>query len=110
MDQGQKHEQWPAPSAGGLKQQIAAFNNQAEKTQKNLDKNPFSDTYERPAHKITDNRYGRPEQGSKTERRGIAAGTSVKRNAVQTMIVRTIFFYQIQEITYFEKFNSSVKS
>lgn len=34
----------------------------------------FSGQYEQPTHSKADERYGRPEQGSKTERRGIKAG------------------------------------
>jgi len=62
---------------GGLKDQIRIFNKISESQATNLNRNPYSETYERPDHKLTDNRYGRPEQGSKTERRGIAAGIHI---------------------------------
>ncbi len=57
-----------------LNQTISKFNKTADQTEKNLAKNPFSGTYERPVHKLTDDRYGRPEAGSLTEKRGIRAG------------------------------------
>jgi len=59
---------------GKLSDRVSAFNQQAEQTQKKLDANPFSDTYQKPdIHKGVD-RYGRPPKGSLTEIRGIKAG------------------------------------
>lgn len=59
-----------------LKNTIAMFNQMSTETDDKLKVNPFSDTYERPEHKSTDYRYGRPTQGSLTEKRGITAGRS----------------------------------
>lgn len=59
---------------GRLKDHIDNFNKLSETQNRNLNKNPYSETYERPEHRRTNETYGRPEQGSKTERRGIAAG------------------------------------
>jgi len=64
---------------GSLKQTVQMFNTKADETQKKIDKNPYSDTYQRPEYKVTDERYGRPEQGSLTEKRSIAAGQYIFR-------------------------------
>lgn len=64
----------PRMEKGKLKNTIAMFESMSEETEEKLKVNPYSDTYEKPEHKITDHRYGRPTQGSLTERRGIAAG------------------------------------
>lgn len=61
-------------SAPSLRDTIAAYNNRADDNAQKLRRNPFSDQYEQPAHSKNDGRYGRPEAGSKTERRGIKAG------------------------------------
>ena len=58
-----------------LSKTISKFNATANETEAKLAKNPFSGTYERPVHKLTDDRYGRPEAGSLTEKRGIKAGS-----------------------------------
>lgn len=60
--------------AARLKDTVDKFNAKAENTQQKLDKNPFSDTYVKPDYKKTDERYGRPEAGSLTEKRGVKAG------------------------------------
>lgn len=77
--ENQQQDNWRAVSAssGSLKKQIDKYNKGADELQEKLDRNPYSDTYQRPDHKKTDDRYGRPEQGSKTERRGIAAGFNI---------------------------------
>ncbi len=59
-----------------LNQTISKFNKTADESKKNLAKNPFSERYKRPVHKLSDERYGRPEAGSLTEKRGIRAGTA----------------------------------
>lgn len=66
----------PRMSAGdkSLKDRISLYNERATNAEKNLEKNPFSDTYKQQHHDINDESYGRPEAGSLTERRGIAAG------------------------------------
>lgn len=59
---------------GKLQDRVSKFNQQADETQNKLNRNPFSDTYQKPEYKKGVDRYGRPEKGSKTEMRGIKAG------------------------------------
>jgi hypothetical protein len=61
-------------STSSLRDTIASFNKKSDETNKKLSKNPFAENYSQPQHSKTDERYGRPEVGSKTEKRGIKAG------------------------------------
>ena len=71
----------PRPT-GSLKQTVQLFNAKAETTQKEWDRNPYSGNYTRPVYKTTDERYGRPEEGSLTERRAKAGGEYVLREMI----------------------------
>jgi len=73
----------PRLERGRLKNTISMFNQMAQETDTKLKVNPFSDTYEKPDHKVGDNRYGRPTQGSLTEKRGIAAGNDVSKEILE---------------------------
>ena len=58
----------------GLKKQISCFNQKSIALESKLNTNPYCETYQRPTHILTVEDYGRPERGSRTERRGISAG------------------------------------
>lgn len=60
----------------GLQGAIQKFNDIAHENEKKLVKNPFSDRFQgSTTGRLSDAEgYGRPEPGSKTEKRGIKAG------------------------------------
>jgi len=78
---------WEKPHRGKMAATMEKFNAKAEETKKSLERNPFSDTYVKPEYHPGDDGYGRPESGSKTERRGIAAGESVSQEILQLCMV-----------------------
>lgn len=57
-----------------LRDKIAGYNALDAEQNDKLKKNPFSDKFEQQSHSKDDKRYGRPTEGSKTEKRGIKAG------------------------------------
>ena len=61
-----------------LKDTIANFQTKIAENETKSNKNPFSDTWVKPTMKTTDPGYGRPPEGSKTEKRGIRAGKENK--------------------------------
>uniref|UniRef100_A0A915JTE2 Uncharacterized protein n=1 Tax=Romanomermis culicivorax TaxID=13658 RepID=A0A915JTE2_ROMCU len=88
MDDEEKFQDFQ--SRKSLKEQIAAFDEKSANQERNLSKNPYSQIYKRPAFdKNADQRYGRPEQGSKTERRGISA--DVTSNFLSDDVIAKMF-------------------
>lgn len=66
-----------------LSANIAKFNETAENSKKELELNPWSESYTRPNFKQTDEGYGRPPPGSKTEKRGIKAGNHIGNEMIE---------------------------
>lgn len=70
---------------GDVKNRVAMFLNKADSYEKKQKENPFSGSYsqQHPIHHKSDDHYGKPVEGSKTEMRGKQAGNRVSTEIIQ---------------------------